>query len=50
MKQDPYFKYLAAVILSGVLLALASLAASDGPSAPGSTLTASIPAPVAAKS
>jgi hypothetical protein len=50
MKQDPCFKYLAAVILSGVLLALAEATASDGASAPTSALTAGIAAPVAAKS
>ncbi|HEY8994413.1 MAG TPA: hypothetical protein VIM71_07125 [Lacunisphaera sp.] len=50
MKHDPYFKYLAAVILVGVLLALADSTANDAPSGPASLVTASTPGRVPARS
>ena len=50
MKQDPYFKYLAAVILLGVFLALADTGTHDNHPGSVTTVTVSSPAPMAHKS
>lgn len=50
MKQDPYFKYLAAIILAGVILALTHPSANAAHQAPASAVTASVPSDGTAKS
>lgn len=46
MKQDPYFKFVAAVVLGGVVLAVSSIGRTPEPTAEPAPVAVSAPVPV----